>query len=73
MCKAKANKQKGEIKMKKIIIVGMLVLVIASSMCGCKGVGQKCDSCGKTVWGSSNEYEFFGETVILCDECFGEY
>ena len=50
--------------MKKIIALILTAAISALLLCGCVGT---CDLCGKS--GSVTEYELFGETIKVCDDC----
>ena len=57
--------------MKKIVIALLLIVAMVATLASC-GKKFTCDGCDEEKTGKAHEYEFFGEEMVLCDDCYEE-
>ena len=54
--------------MKKLICILLLVVVLASLFTACGKFD--CDLCGEEKTGKKHKEELYGESVVICDDCY---
>ena len=52
-----------------LVVLAALTLVLAS---GCKGAPFKCGLCGKESNGNRYKLTAYGESTIICEDCYNE-
>ena len=53
--------------MKKMIRVIALLMLLATLLCGCSKF--TCDMCDQEKSGVKHSVEFFGQELVICDDC----
>ena len=55
---------------KRVMLIALAAVMLCMALAACSAEPFKCGMCNKEKTGKQHKYEFIGQQMIICDDCY---